>query len=317
MGVGVLPARVAEVCSEGFSPACLTTERAEANRDKSPVSAKMTAAPTAIDRRCWSPAPSGPVHRVRQSSGPPYRPAGPAATTSRPSAGAPVPARRGAARPRRRYRQGLPQPRDDLVVDLLAPQRGSSRRTAATNLSYPIFRSRAGFPLHRSVTTPIAASHVVDSSGRAATPSAAGHPHASRSDLLHAPLLLTPNSGHSPSSPPPLPSPPSLPSFLPPLSLPLPPPSPPSPSLLPFPLPLPLPPSPPLPPPLPPLLSPPPPLPPLPPPLPPPPPPPPPLPPSLPSPPPPSHETTSVTSANRRAPRCRSRAHTSSARSGR
>jgi hypothetical protein len=42
-----LPARVAEVFSVGFSPACLTTDRAAANRDRSPVSAKMTAASTA------------------------------------------------------------------------------------------------------------------------------------------------------------------------------------------------------------------------------------------------------------------------------
>ena len=37
VGIWVLPARVAEVCSEGFSPACLTTARAEANRVSSPV----------------------------------------------------------------------------------------------------------------------------------------------------------------------------------------------------------------------------------------------------------------------------------------
>jgi len=35
------------VCSEGFSPACLATDRAEENRDSSPISAKMIAAPTA------------------------------------------------------------------------------------------------------------------------------------------------------------------------------------------------------------------------------------------------------------------------------
>ena len=45
--IRVAPARVAEVFSAGFSPACLTTARAEANRDRSPVSAKITAAPTA------------------------------------------------------------------------------------------------------------------------------------------------------------------------------------------------------------------------------------------------------------------------------
>ena len=43
----VWPRKFAEVFSAGFNPACLTTLRAVANRDRSPVSARMTAAPTA------------------------------------------------------------------------------------------------------------------------------------------------------------------------------------------------------------------------------------------------------------------------------
>ena len=134
--IRVLPVIVAEVCSDGLSPACLTTARPEANRVRSPVSARITAPDRADIPSMLATSPARPRSAsmpVISASVAASRPRSDRQSSSSRCSRSSAP-RRCAATP------AVPVSasqtfRTMLCRTILPSQRGSSRRTAARNLS--------------------------------------------------------------------------------------------------------------------------------------------------------------------------------------